>query len=68
MLNRLLLMCVPYSHRPTPHCRPASPLSTVASRMQAELPTDTDTELKTHLSDLLDHVHALRDQTSSMVK
>lgn len=45
-----------------------SPLSTVASRLQAELPQETDTELKKHLEDLVDHVHALKEQTSSMVR
>lgn len=45
-----------------------SPLSTVASRLQAELPVEGDTELKKHLEDLVDHVHALKEQTSSMVR
>jgi hypothetical protein len=40
----------------------------VASRLQAELPLETDTELKTHLLDLVDHVHALKEQTASMVR
>ncbi len=49
---------------PTTH----SPLSTVASRLQAELPLEADTELKQHLADLVDHIHALKDQASSMVR
>ena len=34
-----------------------SPLSTVVTRLQAELPTEADVELKKHLEDLGDHVH-----------
>ncbi|TFJ83519.1 hypothetical protein NSK_005166 [Nannochloropsis salina CCMP1776] len=34
-----------------------SPLSTVVTRLQAELPTGPDVELKKHLEDLGDHVH-----------
>ncbi|KAM3571230.1 hypothetical protein VYU27_006717 [Nannochloropsis oceanica] len=46
-----------------------SPLGTVTTRLQAELPTEKDDciELKKHLEDLGDHVHALKEQTSSMV-
>lgn len=51
-----------------PSTPPHSPLSTVAARLQAELPLETDTELKKHLEDLVDHVHALKEQTSSMVR
>lgn len=40
----------------------------MAARLQAELPLETDTELKKHLEDLVDHVHALKEQTSSMVR
>jgi hypothetical protein len=33
----------------------------------SELPTEGDSEMRKHLEDLLDHVHALKEQTSSMV-
>jgi Mg2+ and Co2+ transporter CorA len=58
------MFCFHPTVRPYTH----SPLSTVASRLQAELPLETDTELKQHLADLVDHLHALRDQSSSMVR
>ena len=44
-----------------------SPLGTVVTRLQAELPNESDHELKKHLEDLVDHTHALKEQTSSMV-
>jgi len=39
-----------------------SPLGTVTTRLQAELPTEKDDciELKKHLEDLGDHVHGAR--------
>jgi hypothetical protein len=45
-----------------------SPLAAVTHRLASDLPDENESELRRHLEDLQDHVQALKEQTSSMVR